>query len=272
MNMIRTYLFVPATRPERIAKAFATGADAVIVDWEDSVDQNSKKLARDALLEHDNASITPAIWLRINAVDTQEYADDLETAKYLQHLQGIFLPKAESAADIAKLSQALNKPVIAVIETAKGMLNIAEIAQAKGLHSLSFGCLDLANDLGMRADSEAAKLIYNRLRTDLLLYSTLYRLAAPIETIYPAFNDHEGLREFTKHWRDLGFASMLCIHPSQVATIHETLQPSAKDLQFAQQVCEYYQQSGSASFKIEGQMVDMPVIKAAQLLLARYGA
>ena len=267
--MTRTYLFVPATRPERISKAFSSGADAVIVDLEDSVDHGSKESARKAILEHDK-SHAQAVWLRINSADTKEYLEDIEVAKHLKNLLGVVLPKVEFSTDITKLNQTVNRKIIAVIETAKGMLNISDIAQAKGLCSLSFGCLDLANDLGMRAGSEEANLIYNRLRTDLLLHSTINNLLPPIETIYPAFNDHEGLKDFTKRWNNLGFGGMLCIHPTQVATIHETLRPSEEELNFAKQVCQYHEKSGSAAFKIDGKMVDMPVIKASKLLLSRY--
>lgn len=268
--LYRSLLYVPATRPERIDKAHASGADAVIIDWEDAVSASHKTIARDNTIAHDKTA-QHAYWLRINATDTTEHNPDLNIARTLNHLEGVFLPKVECAAQIEQVALHLNRPVIAIIETARGQLNLADIASAKGLHSLSFGLLDLANDLNITLDSPAAHLVLNRLRNDLLLHSSANQLAPPIDTIYPSFNDHEGLRNTVIFWRDLGFAGMMCIHPKQIATIHDTLRPSQEALALARRIAEEAQKSDLAAFQIEGKMIDTPLIRRARALIAQYG-
>ena len=266
ISAIRTWLFVPATRPERIPKAFAAGADAVIVDWEDAVEADNKNRARQCL---DNYHGTP-VWLRLNAASSSEHAADLAAATALQSkISGVLLPKAETATSIAHIAQTLGKPVLAVIETAQGMVGLPEIARAKGLAGLSYGCLDLANQLGLATGTEAAETLFDRIRTDLLLHSAANNLTAPIESIFPDFRNETGLRAYVEKWRDMGMGGMLCIHPTQIATVHHTLQASAEALAFARRVCAAAEESGLAVFHLDGQMIDLPVILRARRLLDR---
>lgn len=265
----RSYLYVPATKIERVAKAFVIGADTVIVDWEDAVADTDKALAREltqTLPQHTQQSV----WLRINAVDSSEYALDIQAIAHLPQLQGLFLPKAHSAEEIEQLHQISGLPIIAIIETAQGVLNIAQIAKAKGLAAFSFGCLDLAHDLGMNPDSQAAKQMFNRLRMDLVLHSTAQGLNSPIDTVFADFHDDAGFSQQVKDSQDLGLVGMMCIHPRQVTQLHQLLQPDAAELAFAKQICAFYQQSGQAVFQLNGKMVDMPVIKRAMRLCAQY--
>ena len=150
-----------------------------------------------------------------------------------------------------------------------GILNLPQLAFAHGLHALSYGCLDLSNNLGIQTGTAAADVFFNRLRTDLLLHSHLNSLHPPIETVFPDFSDNEGLRSFTAFWRDMGFGGMLCIHPKQVAVTKLMLRPSAETLEFAEKVLTEYEQNGSPVFQIDGQMVDIPVIERAKKLLGR---
>lgn len=269
----RSYLYVPATKIERIEKAFAMGADAVILDWEDAVETSQKMFAREASLVwfQQYANDKKNIWLRINAVDTKEHVIDLSFIKSLAgSLAGIFLPKTEHKSDIEKISDLFSLPIIAIIETATGVLNIADIAQANGLAALSFGCLDLSNDLGLNPDSPAAHMFFNRLRMDLLLHSIRNGLNPPIDTVFPNFNDDERFRQQATFAHDLGMFGMMCIHPRQVSVLHDILQPNPQDLAFSQRVCKIYQQTGQAAFQLDGKMVDLPVIKRAIRLCQHY--
>lgn len=264
----KTYLFVPANRPERIAKAFAASADEVIVDWEDAVPDSEKAEARAATAEYCRTPEAPTVWLRINGAASPHHAADVSAAVALSEIKGIFLAKTETAADIEAVFRAIGKPVIAVIENVPGWGNVADIARAHGIAAFTYGCLDLANSLGVRYGTAAAQTVFDRLRTDLLLHSCLNQLAAPIETIYPDFNDTSGLQNAARYWHDMGFGGALCIHPKQVAAIKEALRPSENELAFAAKVLAEAARSGAAVFQVDGQMVDAPVIAWARHVLA----
>lgn len=267
-SSFRTMLYVPATRPEWIAKAFDSGADAVIVDWEDAVAAHQKAEARAHLIAHAEIDARP-IWLRINAVESEYYLQDIESCRQIPTLAGIFLPKSESAEDICTVHQALNLPVIAIIESAYGMAQLPHIAAAKGLFALTYGCLDLANDLRLNNGTVAAQAVYERLCVDMLVYSRIHNLHPPIDTVYPDFRDAEGLRARVQWFADLGFAGMMCIHPSQVAIVHEILHIDEAELAMAQKICAKADESGLAAFQIEGKMIDLPLIRKARALLAQ---
>ena len=268
----KTWLFVPATRIDRIAKAFASGADAVIVDLEDAVAQVDKAQARAALkdyydAQHEAKSYRP-IWLRINKADSAEFAKDLALCQQLPRLAGVVLAKAEQAADIEKVYQETRLPVIAVIENAIGLYRANEMAKASGLLAFSYGFLDLCNDLQVQVGTASADIIANQIRYQLILTSKVHQLLAPIDSVYADFNDSKGLHKRVQLWSQMGMSGMLCIHPKQVDIVKQALQPTDSELEFAQRVIEEYERSGQAVFKVEGNMVDAPVIERSYQLLS----
>ncbi|MCF7530272.1 HpcH/HpaI aldolase/citrate lyase family protein [Neisseria lisongii] len=264
----KIFLFVPATRPERFDKAFASGADDIIIDWEDTVAAADKAAARTHTLTYARSSNAPSFWLRLNAARSPHHADDLRAAAEIPNLKGVILGKTETAAEIESVYQALGKPVIADIESAQGMAAVAELAQAKGTFALTYGCLDLANDLGIRYGSPAAAAFFDRLRSDLLLHSRINRLHPPLETTLPDFQNPDIMHRHTRHWHDMGFGGVLCIHPKQVAATQTALAPTEATLAFAQEVVQQAEHSGAAVFQVNGQMVDEPVIAWAKQVLA----
>lgn len=268
----KTWLFVPATRIDRIAKAFASGADAVIVDLEDAVAQVDKAQARAALKDYYAAEIEAKsyrpIWLRINKASSAEFAKDLALCQQLPELAGVLLAKAEQASDIEKVYQQTGLPVIAVIESAMGLYRIDEMAKARGLLVFSYGFLDLCNDLQMQVGTASANIIANQIRYQLILTSKVHQLLAPIDSVYADFNDSKGLHKRVQLWSQMGMSGMLCIHPKQVDIVKQALQPTDSELEFAQRVIEEYERSGQAVFKIEGNMVDAPVIERSYQLLS----
>ncbi len=263
----KTWLFVPATRIDRVAKAFASGADAVIVDLEDAVADVDKAEARKALRSYYDSEDYQPIWVRINQAGSEDFEEDLKMCQQMPQLAGLILPKADRASDIEKVHNATGLPIIALIETALGLYQIDSMAKAAGLLAFSYGFLDLCNDLQVQVGTAAADIIANQIRYQLLLNSKAHNLLAPIDTVYTDFDDEKGLSQRVQLWSQMGMSGMLCIHPKQVAVVQQSLQPTDAEIEFAKQVVEAYQRSGQAVFKIDDNMVDAPVIERCRQLL-----
>lgn len=265
--IVRSALFVPGSRPERFAKALAAGADAVIVDFEDAVEEPLKRQARDnlgAFLQEQQASV----WVRINAPDHPEHAADLAFCAQQTGVAGVLLPKVESAAQVAAVRQT-GKPVWPIIESAKGLLALEQIAHAEGVERLSFGSLDLALDLNLNTGTAAALAFLDQARMSVQLHSRGAGLLPPLDGVFPAIGDPEGLQRAIRHACDMGYGGALCIHPKQVAVIHCALEPDAGDLDWARKVVlASAAANGAGAFQLDGQMVDAPVLLRAQRLLA----
>ena len=264
---IKTWLFVPATRIDRVAKAFASGADAVIVDLEDAVADVDKIQARTSIKNYYDSKDYQPIWVRINQAGSTDFEEDLKMCQQMPNLAGLILPRAEQSADIEQLHHATGLPIIALIETARGLYQIDSIAKASGLLAFSYGFLDLCNDLQVQVGTAAAYIIANQIRYQLLLISKVHNLLAPIDTVYTDFNDEKGLSQRVQLWSQMGMSGMLCIHPKQVAVVQQSMQPTDADIGFAKRVIEEYERSGQAVFEIDGQMVDAPVIERCRQLL-----
>lgn len=264
-DVLRTALFVPATRPERIPKALASGADCVIVDLEDAVPEDGKAAARAHLETFLDTCPEARLLLRINGHAHPAQPADLTLCAAWPQIAGILLPKAESAAQVRRAAAA-GKPVIPIIETARGLAALPQIARARGVDRLALGGLDLCFDLGFSSGSEAAGRILDQARYALLVQSRAAGLAAPLDTVFPAISDPEGLGRHARNARDTGFCGMLCIHPSQVDPVHRAFQPDAAELAWAERVLAAAG-SGDAVYLIDGQMVDAPVIARARRIV-----
>ena len=264
----KTWLFVPATRIDRVTKAFASGADAVIVDLEDTVARADKEQARKDLKIYYNSQDYQPIWLRINKAGSEEFFKDMALCQQMPNLAGLILPKVEQAVDIEKAHNETGLPIIALIETALGLYQIDSMAKAAGLLAFSYGFLDLCNDLHVQVATPSAEIVANQIRYQLILTSKVHQLSPPIDTVYTDFNDDKGLEQRVQLWSQMGMSGMLCIHPKQVLRVKQSLQPTEADIEFARRVLEEYEQSGQAVFKIDGQMVDAPVIARCRQLLA----
>ncbi|GAB7531111.1 CoA ester lyase [Pseudomonas sp. 3A(2025)] len=262
---VRSALFVPASRPERIAKALASGADRVIVDLEDAVEESAKAQARDNLAAFLQQHPDAQVLVRVNAPQHWAHEADLALCRRSVGVSGILLPKAETAGQIC-LAHATGKPVWPIIESAKGLAALAQIAASEGVERLSFGSLDLGLDLNLRTGSEAAEQVLSHARYAVLLHSRVAGLAPPLDGVFPDIQDVDGLHRHIQFARDMGFGGALCIHPSQVAVIHQTLQPSAGELAWARRVVAGAD-NGAGVFTLDGQMVDAPVILRARALL-----
>ena len=268
-TLIRSALFVPATRPERIPKALDSGADGVIVDLEDAVAESLKAEARAHLDTFLNANQQARVLVRINAHQHEQQAQDLALCRRQPGVVAVLLPKAESAEQV-EWAAACGKPIWPIIESAKGLLELPAIAQANGVERLTFGALDLGLDLGLSSGTAASQRILDQARYAILLHSTLAHLAPPLDSVFPDIKNTEGMIQMAADARDMGFGGLLCIHPSQVALIHGMLTPGPEALDWARRVLTAVA-SGDGVFVVDGQMVDAPVIEQARRVMRRAG-
>ena len=261
-----TYLFVPGDRPERFAKALSAGADAVIIDLEDAVSPANKPAARAAC-----AAFWPGyhaevpLFLRINDALSAFFMEDLALVKSAR-IAGVVLPKAESAEQIARLTAAMpgDAQVIALIETARGIVNLAGIAAAPGVQRLAFGTLDYAVDLDLSGDERG--LLYPSCQ--IAIASRVAGIGSPVAGVTTALDDEAQLLADFAFARACGFGAKLCIHPRQLAPLKRALAPTATEIDWARRVLAAAA-SGAAAVQVDGKMVDRPVMLKAQDILRR---
>jgi citrate lyase subunit beta / citryl-CoA lyase len=264
-RIARSYLFVPATRPERFAKAHASGADAVVVDLEDAVAPDDKAAAREALA----AALDPArpVVVRINAAGTRWFDEDLELCAH-PGVAAVMLPKAEGIDAACAVVERTLRDVLALVETAAGIETARAIARVPGVVRLAFGSLDLKADLGVEGDDDELLAF----RSELVLASRLGGLAAPVDGVCTAIGDAQRLRAETVRARRLGFGAKLCIHPSQPTEVNAAFAPDAAELDWARRVVEGFRAARGGVFLLDGRMIDAPVHRRALTLLGRAGA
>lgn len=265
----RTYLFVPGNRPERFAKALASGADAIVLDLEDAVAIDDKAAARDAIA-HWCAGAPAAqrerVVVRINDAASTGYADDLQMLRQLGHVT-LILPKAESPEQIASVGASLpGARVLALIESARGVANVEAVAAAPGVTRLVFGTLDYALDLDLEIGEQSDGLSFAASR--LAIASRIAGLAPPVAGVTPLIDDEARLLADLAWSRRHGLSAKLCIHPKQVVPIHAALAPSADAVSWARRVLEADAASPGAA-KLDGRMIDRPVVIQAQRTLQR---
>jgi citrate lyase subunit beta / citryl-CoA lyase len=263
VSTARSLLFVPGDRPDRIAKAWAAGADAVIVDLEDAVSASSKAAARDALSAASGAAAP--LWVRVNGIDTPWFEDDLAAcASAAGRIAGLVLPKAESVDAVQRVASVLGAgcPILALIETAAGFANVQELAGARAVRRLLFGTIDFQLDLGIAADAE--ELLYFRSR--LVLVSRLCGLEPPVDGVTTAIDDPVRVRADAQRARRLGFGGKLCIHPKQIGEVNAAFSPDAQEIAWAERVVAAAA-SQAGAFAVDGKMIDRPVLLRARATL-----
>lgn len=261
MTVACSYLFVPADRPQRYAKALSSGADVVIVDLEDAVAPGSKDVAREALAHWLTATDERSqVTVRVNAVDSPWFEADRDLVVRSPRVGAVMLPKADSRSPWSAFG---GKPIIALVETAAGIDAARSIAAAAGVVRLAFGSIDLQLDLGIDGDDDA--LLY--FRSQLVLASRLADLPAPVDGVCASFDDAPKLAAHVQRARRLGFGGQLCIHPSQVAAVNAGFRPTAEQLDWARRVVAAAAGAGGAAVAVDGKMVDRPVLSRAQALL-----
>ncbi|QYB07096.1 CoA ester lyase [Rhodococcus sp. USK10] len=256
-------LFCPADRPERYDKAAAC-ADVVIVDLEDAVARSRKDEARSALVA---SSLDPArTVVRINGATTADHRRDLEALSQTAYRR-VMLPKTETPDQVSRL---IGHEVIALIESGAGMLALAEIAMAPNLAGLMIGSEDLIVSLGGRSsrqDDGTNRGVVNVARSQVLFAASAAGVPA-IDSVYVDIRDSEGLRAESEDAAASGFAGKACIHPRQVEQVRLGFRPSPEDLEWARRVL-LAAVSETGAFQFDGALVDEPVLRQAELILAR---
>jgi citrate lyase subunit beta/citryl-CoA lyase len=263
MSLPTTYLFVPGNRPDRFDKALNSGADAIILDLEDAVDPASKDAAREAVgawLDSGHAG-DGRVLVRINDDTTVWYGGDCALLDRFGSV-GVVLPKAERAEQIAALPK--GGIVVPLIETARGLRAVDEIAAADGVERLAFGTLDFAADLDLSGDERG--LIQPAMM--IALASRCAEKAAPVAGVTPAIDDMDALKRDLDFARAFGFTAKLCIHPRQVAAVREALAPTPAEQGWARRVIAAAS-AGTGAVQVDGRMVDRPVLLKAHAILDR---
>lgn len=262
----RSYLFVPGDRPERFAKALASGADAVVIDLEDAVAPAAKAAARGSLQEWlarlGADKPTKPVVVRVNASDTAWFEDDLQACD-AAGVSAIMVPKAERADELSRIAVLQGKPLIALVETAAAFDNLRAVACATGVQRLAFGSIDFQLDMGISGDGDELLLF----RSQMVLMSRVAGLAPPVDGVSTSISDAQAVLDEAQRARRLGFGGKLCIHPAQVDAVNRSFSPGAAEIGWAQRVLAAATAANGSAFAVDGKMVDKPVILRAEAIL-----
>ncbi|MBN2032023.1 MAG: CoA ester lyase [Deltaproteobacteria bacterium] len=284
MSPLRTALFVPATRPDRVDKALHAGADIVIIDLEDAVavalKDQAREVAKRKVIEH----ATRKLIVRVNALNSGHNRKDLESV-ISPSLIGLMLPKVESAEQIHEIHERLlacerrcaSPPgalaLIVLIESAMGVQNVFQImsqtVEPARMIIAAFGAADYGLDMGIKVGREGVELHYPRSR--LALASRAAGREPPIDTPFMIdLKDMDALRADACRAKQLGFQGKLCIHPSQVQTCNEIFSPAPEEISYARRVVEAFEKNeaeGIAALQLDGKFIDYPVVEHARKTL-----
>jgi citrate lyase subunit beta / citryl-CoA lyase len=259
--MTATLLFVPGDRPERFDKAVASGADLVVLDLEDAVAPGAKDAARVEVVRWLEAGGQAAV--RINAAGTAPHDPDVEALAAFP--RPVLVPKAEGDVALAGLVERLHPDtrLLALVESAAGVLAAPALARVAGVDRLVLGTYDLAAQLGVSPDDREAMA---GARHALVLASAAAGLAPPVDGVTGDVADDEVLRDDLAYAVRLGFGGKLCIHPRQVPTAREAFLPTAEEVAWARRVVDAA--AGGGVVLLDGRMVDKPVVDRAERILA----
>jgi citrate lyase beta subunit len=262
---LRSILFVPADNDRRLSRALSSEADAIVADLEDGVAPREKARAREVLRRTfaDAHANWPRRFVRINA-DPAELEADLTALEGLD-IDALVVPKATPEA----VQLVGNRPLIAIVESAHGVLHAGEIARSEGVCALLLGTVDLMLELRMRPRPDGLELLFPS--SMLLFESAAAAIQPPIDGVHVALADPEGLERRARSARSLGFGGKACIHPDQVAIVNDAFTPTADELDEARNIIAVFEEavaSGRGTTTHAGRMVDLPVAEHARRLLA----
>lgn len=279
----RSYLFVPGNRPERFDKALASGADALILDLEDSVPMAEKVTARHAVSDWLSCVRTStSLFVRINTLSSPLHAEDLNALRHAP-MTGVVLPKCEGVDDLLVLDRALSEleqqsgrvlrsaAVIAIAtETARSMQRIHTFeGHVPRLQGILWGAEDLATSLGARSlrDRQGHYTATALRARDAALFASHACGVDAIDAVFTGLDDAAGLEAEARAHAALGFTAKAAIHPAQIAVIHQAQQPSDDDLAWAMEVVAELEDGAKSSGRVRGSMVDQPHLNAARRIL-----
>ncbi|MEP0944351.1 MAG: CoA ester lyase [Rhizobiaceae bacterium] len=288
---MRSGLFVPGDSEKKLNKGMTSQADALFIDLEDSVSLDNKQMAREVaanfLQEVAGEDNRPALYVRVNAFDTDLTDDDLSVIM-AGRPDGIVLPKCEHGQDVTRLDALLRvceadngiadgttKVVAIITETAIGVLNAGTYRRSsKRLEAVAWGAEDLSADIGSarRFDNGTYRDVFRYARVQTLLGAVAAGVE-PLDTVYPDFRNDEGLAAECREGKLDGFTAKMAIHPAQVPIINEVYTPSASEIAEAQEVVDAFAAAGNPGvLGLNGQMLDRPHLRKAEKLLHRFAA
>lgn len=276
----RSLLFSPGDRPKLMRKAPATGADVVCFDLEDAVAPSRKDEARDAVrsvLADPEFDPDAEVVVRLTASEFESdlaalFGDDDGDVR----LDAVMVPKVGYREDVRAVADELDargrpRPVFALVESARGVVNASEIAAADPTTAVLFGAEDLAADVGATRTREGTEVLYARER---VVLAAAAEGVDAIDTVYTDFEDESGLREATAFAATLGYDGKMAIHPAQVAPINEAFTPDPDRVEWARRVIaarDDADEAGRGVFRVDGEMIDAPLVAQAERILDRAG-
>jgi citrate lyase subunit beta/citryl-CoA lyase len=278
---LRSFLFAPGNHPRKVGKVFGAGADAVLLDLEDAVAISEKEAARPAVVAAMRGARSARGFVRVNGIDTRWCAEDVAVVVG-PWLDGLVLPKAESATQLRELSAMVavaerraGMPegaleIMPIVETAAGVEAAHEVAAADPrVRRLALGGADYTSDLDLEWTAEEREFDYARAR--LAHASRVAGIEPPVDTVVVQVRDLERFRQSARNGRRMGFAGKLCIHPDQVGPCHEVFTPAPSEVARARAVVAAFEAAeagGSASIQLDGQFIDYPIVERARRILA----
>lgn len=274
---LRSVLFTPATRPDRVAKLPGTGADVGVVDLEDAVAPSAKASAR-AQARAACADLVAAapgfpVVVRVNAPRTEDLEADVAEA-LAPGIAGVVIPKVESAADLRTVRRALaahgaaDLDLVAGIESGRGVLHLDEILADGHVAAVYFGAEDYVADVGGERTPEGREVLYAR--SHVALVARVHGVRA-VDQIVPSYTDDDRFREDAAEGRSIGYVGKMCIHPRQVPLATAAFSPRPDEVERAEELVRTYEgalAAGEGVVTFDGQMVDQPMLRHARAVLA----
>ncbi|MBB4905254.1 HpcH/HpaI aldolase/citrate lyase family protein [Actinophytocola algeriensis] len=259
----RSYLYVPADQPRLLAGAAGRGADALIVDLEDAVAVPHKGSARTAAAGYLD---TGTAWVRINA---DAVAEDLAAVADRPGLAGLVVPKAEPAllSEVDRLLESRDVPVLALLETARGLRDLHAVAGSPRVVRLGLGEADLTGELHLRPGPDRVELW--PIRSAVVVASAAAGLLPPVGPVHTEVRDLSALERTTELLLRQGFRARTAITPTQVATINAVFTPSPEEVERARATVALLSGSTGVAVDADGRMVDEAVVRSAREVLAR---
>jgi citrate lyase subunit beta / citryl-CoA lyase len=278
---LRSLLFVPANRPDRVEKAWRAGADAVILDLEDSIPEAAKSASAKTIktLLSTRPNHGPLALARINAVSSRYWSNDIEELQY-QGLSGLVLPQCNAVEEVLEVGSALaikerennldtgTVRLFLLIESARGVLQADQLAKASSrVAALVFGAEDFCLDMRISHTPEGSELAFAR--ASIALCARAHGLPA-IDTVFTNVRDTAGLIHDSQVGKRTGFSGKLAIHPKQIDVIHSVFAASREELELATKIVETYKNAeakGYGAVSLDGKMIDRPIYERARRLL-----
>ena len=286
MYLFRSIIFVPGNRPNMLERALSFNADIIMVDLEDSVPPAEKVAARDVAkewvprLSRESAKNSRRIMVRVNSLDTGLTQDEVQSVVG-PDLYGISLGKPDSVWDIREADRIISAAessaglepgqikLIPWIENAKAVMAAQQLGEAsRRIVAIAFGAEDYTNDMGVQRTDTGEEVYFPRASVPVAAKAAG---VASLDSPFVGFRDPEGLRRDAQVARQMGYTGKFAIHPSQLDIINETFSPSQHDIEYARQVVAAWNRAeaeGRGSVDLDGRMIDVPVLKRAQNLLA----